>query len=356
MSDPTVANSDLTLLAPKFSAAVTAAVTECFSQHPPLEVRVFEGLRTGGRQAWLYAKGRTRLPGPTVTNAKTNLTSWHGYGLAVDIVHKTEFWTPFGNDSAKNEAWFANVGAVFKRHDCNWGGDWHKPDTPHMQWGRCTASPTQGAIDLIVSTGIKAVWDQLLASDSLQVVALASAAATPDAAAHVYGSLVPGGFFSNNPFDLSQRRSIRTNNPGALNKSPWQLTYPGFAGVTQPDSAGNVTSIYRTPEHGVGAWFHLICVRYGFGFGGVITLGQLAQRYSGVADPNSTVVRNYVVGWVAASGGQLTGANSVTLSDAAQTLVLARAMFRHEAGMNSPLHDNQIAFGVNAERLGNLPA
>ena len=68
-----------------------------------------------------------------------------------------------------------------------------------------------------------------------------------------FGSLVPGGFFSADPDDLNVHRSIRTNNPGALNFSSWQKSRLGYVGITQPDNSPdhNVTTIYRTPEHGV---------------------------------------------------------------------------------------------------------
>ena len=176
-TDPTVVDHDLSRLAPNFAAGLLAAIAECgqtsFTYRgsvlaPSLDVTVFEGYRSGARQTWLYAQGRTR-PGPIVTNAKTNLTSWHGYALAADVVHRTKFWEPFGSDKIaanrqKNEAWFAAVAAVFKKHGCNWGGDWTKPDTPHMQWRGCTASPSQGAIDLVRTQGIHAVWEKLGAS------------------------------------------------------------------------------------------------------------------------------------------------------------------------------------------------
>ena len=160
MNDPSVVNRDLSLLAPKFAAAVQSALAECHDPDLPdgmLDAKVFEGFRSGERQAWLYAQGRTR-PGNIVTNARTNLTSWHGYGLAVDIVHTTKFWTPHDKDAAANEKWFARVAAVFKKHGCNWGGDWKSPDTPHMQWGRCSASPSTDAQAMIVKQGVNAVW------------------------------------------------------------------------------------------------------------------------------------------------------------------------------------------------------
>lgn len=45
-----------------------------------------------------------------------------------------------------------------------------------------------------------------------------------------FGSLVPGGFFSGDPDDLNVHRSIRTNNPGALNFTSWQKAGWGMLG------------------------------------------------------------------------------------------------------------------------------
>lgn len=158
MSDVDTPNRDLSLLAPAFRAAVNAAVAECSGRGFP--VKVNEGFRSQGRQNWLYQQGRTR-PGPKVTNAPTSLTSWHGYGLAVDVIHATKAYKPAGSNVAGNNKWFADVAAIFKAHGCKWGGDWTKPDRPHMQWGRCTASPTQGARDLMRASGAQAVWASL---------------------------------------------------------------------------------------------------------------------------------------------------------------------------------------------------
>ena len=161
MSDVTVASTDLSLLAPKFRAAVEQAVSACLAAG--LEVKVHEAFRSQARQAWLFAQGRTR-PGDIVTNAPTSLTSWHGYGLAVDVIHKTRAYWPAGRGRqhvAANEQWFRRVGQVYKEHGLSWGGDWRRPDTPHMQWGRCTASPTEGAKQLMRTQGAPAVWRSL---------------------------------------------------------------------------------------------------------------------------------------------------------------------------------------------------
>jgi peptidoglycan L-alanyl-D-glutamate endopeptidase CwlK len=145
---------DLNLLAPKFKAAVELAIADCNAQNPSLEAMVYEGFRSQELQAIYYARGRTVIPPThTVTNAPTSLFSWHGYGLAVDVVHRRFFWTP-----PEGEAWFRKVAAIFKQHGCSWGGDWKHADTPHFQWGRCKPSPSDQARKLMATGGVQAVW------------------------------------------------------------------------------------------------------------------------------------------------------------------------------------------------------
>jgi hypothetical protein len=171
-----------------------------------------------------------------------------------------------------------------------------------------------------------------------------------------FGTLVSGGFFSSDPSDHSVPRPIRANNPGALNMSSWQRTRPGFVDVTEPDGSSNhnVTTVYRTPEHGVGSWFHLLVDIYGFHVAGNFMIQQLAQHYAGTATGPS--VTDYINGWLHFGGGALTAATVINLYDDAQMLILAKAMFSHEAGTVTPLHDDQIAYGIARERAGNLPA
>jgi hypothetical protein len=170
-----------------------------------------------------------------------------------------------------------------------------------------------------------------------------------------FGSLVPGGFFSSDPFNHSVPRSIRTNNAGALNISSWQRTRPGFVGVTEQDGSSNhnVTTIYRTPEHGVGSWFHLIKDIYGFGAAGTFTIEELAKRYAGSA--SGPAVTGYLSGWAHFSGQTMVAATTISLASDADMLALAKAMFGFEAGVTTPLHENQITFAVAHERAGTLP-
>ena len=176
------------------------------------------------------------------------------------------------------------------------------------------------------------------------------------AAGTQFGSLVAGGFFSSDPSDHSLPRAIRTNNPGALNISAWQKSRVGYVGETEPDGSSNhnVTTIYRTPEHGVGSWFHLLSSIYGFGGAGSFTIQQLAQSYAGTAA--GPQVASYIGGWTHFSPVALDADTSIDISDDGQMLNLAKAMFGNEAGKDTPLHDDQITYAIDQERAGTLPA
>jgi peptidoglycan L-alanyl-D-glutamate endopeptidase CwlK len=112
-------------------------------------------------QALYYARGRTVVP-PTqpVTYAATNLQSWHGYGLAVDVISRAHEWN-------RSESWFAEVAEIFGRHDCRWGGEWKQKDLPHFQWGACKPSPSDAARQLIAVGGLPLVWKEIGAATSV---------------------------------------------------------------------------------------------------------------------------------------------------------------------------------------------
>ena len=169
-----------------------------------------------------------------------------------------------------------------------------------------------------------------------------------------FRALVPGGFFSAEPMNLAVPRSIRTNNPGALDFTSWQAARPGFFGKTQPDASpdANVTTIYRTPEHGVASWFHLLSEVYGFGAAGSFGIRALAGKYAG--DPAK--IDNLVAAWVQLSGGALTPTSVIDIAEDTAMLQLAKAMFFNEAGKPTPVRDDQILFGIQNERSGTLPA
>ncbi len=170
-----------------------------------------------------------------------------------------------------------------------------------------------------------------------------------------FNSLYPGGFYSADPDDLSVRRSIRTNNPGALNITAWQKEFRGYVGFTQADHAGNKTTIYRTPEHGVGAWLHLLVARYNYGLDGEIRLGELARRYAGVDDEENSAVRSYIAGWKRHSGRNFTRATMIRIGNDEDLLALALGMFGHEIGDPTPLEKDQIKLGFKLYKEGHLP-
>jgi hypothetical protein len=158
-------NRDLGRLAPAFRQAVQAAVEECHAQG--LDAMVYEGYRSQALASMYFERGRTvKPPFKPVTNAPTNLHSWHGFGLAVDVVHRTTFWGP-----PEGDAWFHQVGAIFKKHGCTWGGDWKMADLPHFQWDRCPPGPSDLARQLIQTQGMQAVWQHFGATDGTVVPA-----------------------------------------------------------------------------------------------------------------------------------------------------------------------------------------
>jgi D-alanyl-D-alanine carboxypeptidase-like protein len=150
--------SDLQYLAPLFKQAVDQALAECNDATNNLNAIVYESFRSNALQEVYFARGRTvKPPSSPVTNARSSLFSWHGYGLAVDVIHREQGWDA-GN------AWFQKVADIFKKHGCKWGGDWTSPDRPHFQWGRCKPSPSPIARQLITSTGVESVWRAVGAS------------------------------------------------------------------------------------------------------------------------------------------------------------------------------------------------
>jgi hypothetical protein len=143
-------NRDLTMLAPKFREAVEQAIADCRMRG--YDAYVYEAYRPLELQQLYYARGRTIIPPvKTVTNAPSNLFSWHGYCLAVDVISVASGWD-------RPESWFADVAESFKKFGCKWGGDWKSRDLPHFQWGPCKPSPSERARELIRTEGLEAVW------------------------------------------------------------------------------------------------------------------------------------------------------------------------------------------------------
>lgn len=153
-----------------------------------------------------------------------------------------------------------------------------------------------------------------------------------------FHAMIPGGFYSKTPADMTIKRSIRANNPWAINWAAWQEQRPGYAGMTGADNspAANKTSIWETPEQGVAMGWELLRK---YAARGVRTVEQILTAYGGSNQDYSA----YLDDVVKRSG--LSKTTVIDLDNDAQLLKLARAMFRYEAGETSPLSDAQILFG-----------
>jgi hypothetical protein len=146
---------DLDRLAPRFAAAVRAALAELNARG--IDAVVYEARRSETLQQQYYRRG--------VTRAKSVAGSWHGYGLAVDIISKKRGWAVWpwrakdGSLQGGDPVWYGPVLRAFKRHGCDWGGDWKSFfDAPHFQWGKCRSSPSSVSRKLFAEGRPEAVW------------------------------------------------------------------------------------------------------------------------------------------------------------------------------------------------------
>lgn len=89
------------------------------------------GYRSPQEQAALYFRGRT-TPGDIVTDAKPYYSS-HNYGLAIDFALDADTQRAGLQPDWKPES-YAILGEEAKRLGLVWGGDFSRPDRPHVQW------------------------------------------------------------------------------------------------------------------------------------------------------------------------------------------------------------------------------
>ena len=161
------ATSDLAVLAPLVRTAVEAVLADMALGG--FKAKVFETVRTPERQEFLFGKGRTpeqclevgvpavygwpTCPDGKVTKAPMNGFSWHGFGLAADIVENDA--TPW----TASQAFWHCLGDSATKHGLIWGGSWARfPDLPHVQWARAPQSPTENDRLLLKDSGMQAIW------------------------------------------------------------------------------------------------------------------------------------------------------------------------------------------------------
>lgn len=146
-------STDLALLAPQMGEAISRLFAKLEQEgYPPL---LYEGYRSPERQAWLWGFGRVYDDGRgVVTRVQTPFDGWHFYGLAVDVIHRHMGFAAPG--------FYEAVGRFAP--DCglkgwrSWlPGSFLRGDRPHVQWGRCRATP-KDAHDMYLAAGRTGVW------------------------------------------------------------------------------------------------------------------------------------------------------------------------------------------------------
>lgn len=156
---------DVTRLAPKFADKVSDLIVLMEGAgHDPL---VYETERTDERQQFLYGFGRHYDDGRgVVTYSEDADETWHGFGLACDIISRSKLWTAplqFWKDLER----FAELLGLRS------GRDWDTDDStkerfvdsPHVQWGSpMRRSPSPRAARLREQGGLMAVWREVQAA------------------------------------------------------------------------------------------------------------------------------------------------------------------------------------------------
>jgi hypothetical protein len=153
----------LDVLAPRFRSALERVLATLTGLG--LTPMVIETLRTSARQQHLYGFGRTHDDGRgIVTHSRDANETWHGFGLAADIVcAKQQYGAP--------DAFWQALGRACARERLTWGGDWNGDgssaderfvDRPHVQWGPpMRRSPSPYAARLVEIGGMAALWKEV---------------------------------------------------------------------------------------------------------------------------------------------------------------------------------------------------
>lgn len=153
--------SSMLLLAPKFALAIGLIVTDLKAQgFDPL---VFETLRNDDRQRYIYGFGRMYDDGRgVVTYSQEADDTWHGFGLAADLISAKDGWS--------NPAFFKALRDSANAHGCTSGADWNKngssadekfQDWPHIQFGTLRRSPSPRAARLVNEVGLTGLWAEV---------------------------------------------------------------------------------------------------------------------------------------------------------------------------------------------------
>lgn len=112
------------LLHPKIRQSVTDFITE-IETDLNITIRISQGMRTFAEQTAIYAQGRT-APGKIVTMSPAG-SSYHNYGLAVDIV-------VLNDDGTINwDFQYSKINYLALKYGFTWGGSFPKVDEDHYE-------------------------------------------------------------------------------------------------------------------------------------------------------------------------------------------------------------------------------
>jgi hypothetical protein len=154
---------DVDLLAPKFKTKIQRLLLNLTERgHDPI---IAETMRDDERQKFLHGFGRLYDDGRgVVTKASTSATTWHGFGLAVDIVSRKHGW------NAPAAFWTA-LGEECRTLGLCWGNDWDMDgipverdpdesfgDRPHVQWAPMRRYPSPAAKQIRDERGLEGLW------------------------------------------------------------------------------------------------------------------------------------------------------------------------------------------------------
>lgn len=156
-------DADPTHLAPWFAAKLTRVIDRANVQlavHSYLfRFALFEGWRSNERQQWLYGSSRT-YRGRWLTNAQSCFKSWHGFGLASDVVPRVLL----ADGSLGDFTWDVPAGVWAILYDaavaegCTTGLHWHSVDEDHVQPDNVKTTPSPAALAYYHTGGLAEVW------------------------------------------------------------------------------------------------------------------------------------------------------------------------------------------------------
>jgi peptidoglycan L-alanyl-D-glutamate endopeptidase CwlK len=120
------------------------------------KMKYTHGYRSPEAQAELFAQGRTK-PGKIVTYSPAG-SSWHEYGLAVDVAFKGP--DPYLDTYADRNKLWEIFGSLAEQNGLVWGGRFLRVvDMPHIQWA--VPFGIADAKELLARGGVRQVWQAI---------------------------------------------------------------------------------------------------------------------------------------------------------------------------------------------------